>query len=116
MPPNTAGLISDIDAQRLQEFHAAIITIFNNNIASQEGSSSISVSSERGGIQGGFGPENMLDNDHLWTYWAPEEGKGNEHWIEIRANNKGSVRFNVVRVQEAIGLGQRIQGHERVGA
>ncbi|XP_028756405.1 alpha-L-fucosidase 1-like [Neltuma alba] len=111
VPPNTTGLISDIDAQRLKQFHSAVATVFQKNIA--EDNCTLIVSSQRGGKEGGFGPENMIDSDHLWTYWAPEEeGSRKEHWVEIRGKNNGSVRFNVVRVQEAIGLGQRIKGHE----
>lgn len=106
VPPNTSGLISDNDAHRLKEFRAALNTIFQNNLG-QNGV--IKVSSLRGGNDGGFGPENMLDSDHLWSYWAPsDEQDTKEHWIEI----SGRLRFNVVRIQEAIGLGQRIQRHE----
>ncbi|XP_054786782.1 alpha-L-fucosidase 1-like [Prosopis cineraria] len=108
VPPNTTGLISDIDAQRLNQFHSAIATVFQKNIAQED--CTVTVSSQRGGKEGGFGPENMIDSDHLWSYWAPEEGT--EYWVEIRGKNNGSVRFNVVRVQEAIGLGQRIGEHE----
>ncbi|KAK4283100.1 hypothetical protein QN277_000092 [Acacia crassicarpa] len=106
VPPNTNGLISDTDAHRLKEFRAAINTIFHNNLAQN---CDVQVSSQRGGEEGGFGPENMLDSDHLGSYWAPsDEQEIREHWIEIR----GRLRFNVVRIQEAIGLGQRIQRHE----
>ncbi|KAK7280042.1 hypothetical protein RJT34_25104 [Clitoria ternatea] len=109
VPPNTTGLISDIDAHRLKEFRSAINTIFNQNLA--EGCY-VKVSSQRGGNEGGFGPENMLDSDHLWSYWAPsEQGDEKDHWIEIWAND-GTLRFNVIRIQEAIGLGQRIKRHE----
>ncbi|XP_028773235.1 alpha-L-fucosidase 1-like [Neltuma alba] len=106
VPPNTNGLISDNDARRLKELRAAINTIFHNNLAQN---SDVKVSSQRGGKDGGFGPENMFDSDHLWSYWAPiDEQEIKEHWIEIR----GRLRFNVVRIQEAIGLGQRVQRHE----
>lgn len=109
VPPNTTGLISDIDAHRLKEFRSAINTIFHQNLAE---SCYIKVSSQRGGKSGGFGPENMLDSDHLWSYWAPREnGHENDHWIEIWPK-VGNLRFNVIRIQEAIGLGQRIKQHE----
>lgn len=106
VPPNTSGLISDIDARRLKEFRAAINTIFHNNLAQN---CDVKVSSQRGGKHGGFGPDNMLDSDHLWSYWAPSDEQDiKEHWIEV----SGRLRFNVVRIQEAIGLGQRIQRHQ----
>ncbi|XP_043716959.1 alpha-L-fucosidase 1-like [Telopea speciosissima] len=110
VPPNSTGLISDADTQRLGEFRRAIDTIFSTNLA--EGSIS-KASSQRGGKNGGFGPENVLDEDHLWSYWAPNEEAHDEHWIEIVGKDKGKgFRFNVVRIQEAIVLGQRIKNHE----
>ncbi|XP_009759199.1 alpha-L-fucosidase 1-like [Nicotiana tabacum] len=108
VPPNKQGLISESDVQRLKEFRSAVDTIFSTNLATK---CSIKASSKRGGKNGGFGPENVLDNDHLWTYWAPRDEDKDEHWIEFKAKDK-PLRFNVVRIQEAIGLGQRIKGHE----
>ncbi|XVF12391.1 hypothetical protein REPUB_Repub08aG0113800 [Reevesia pubescens] len=110
VPPNSTGLISETDAHRLKEFRSAIDTIFSTNLAEK---CSIKTSSQRGGKGGGFGPENVLDSDHLWTYWVPRgiDGDKKQHWIEIRVPN-GRMRFNVVRIQEAIGLGQRIIRHE----
>ncbi|EXC20875.1 Alpha-L-fucosidase 1 [Morus notabilis] len=108
VPPNKTGLISQEDVQRLKEFRSAIDTIFSTNLAQN---CLIKASSTRGGQQGGFGPENVLDNDHLWTYWAPKDGDNGDHWIELRGGDEG-LRFNVVRIQEAIGLGQRIKRHE----
>lgn len=108
VPPNTHGLISDSDVQRLKEFRSAIDTIFSTNLANK---CSIKASSQRGGKNGGFEPQNVLDNDHLWTYWAPRDDK-DEHWIEFKTMSNKPLRFNVVRIQEAIGLGQRITMHE----
>ncbi|KAA8533808.1 hypothetical protein F0562_031325 [Nyssa sinensis] len=108
VPPNTTGLISETDVQRLKEFGSAINTIFSTNLAEK---CFIKASSQRGGKSGGFGPENVLDGDHLWTYWAPSNEDEMNHWIEIRATDE-PLRFNVVRIQEAIGLGQRIKRHE----
>ncbi|XVF54004.1 hypothetical protein PTKIN_Ptkin05aG0146800 [Pterospermum kingtungense] len=111
VPPNSTGLISEADVQRLKEFRDAIERIFSINLAYK---CLVKASSQRGGKGGGFGPENVIDNDHLWTYWAPrDDGDSDkkEHWIEMRIPN-GGLRFNVVRIQEAIGLGQRIIKHE----
>ncbi|XP_022774434.1 alpha-L-fucosidase 1-like [Durio zibethinus] len=109
VPPNSTGLISEADVQRLKEFRSAIDTIFSTNLAEK---CFIKASSQRGGKGGGFGPENALDSDHLWTYWAPrDDGDKKEHWIEMGVPN-GGLTFNVVRIQEAIGLGQRIIRHE----
>ncbi|CAL5209602.1 unnamed protein product [Lathyrus oleraceus] len=110
VPPNTTGLISDNDAHRLKEFRTAINTIFHKNIA--EGCY-VKVSSQRGGKEGGFGPENMLDSDHLGSYWTPREDNKikDDHWVEIWGND-GGLRFNVIGIQEAIGFGQRIKKYE----
>ncbi|KAF3433086.1 hypothetical protein FNV43_RR24188 [Rhamnella rubrinervis] len=107
VPPNSTGLISEVDVHRLKEFRSAINTIFSNNLAQK---CSIKASSQKGGKEAGFGPENVLDSDHLWTYWTPREDDEGYHWIEFRSIDKG-LRFNVIRIQEAIGLGQRIKRH-----
>ncbi|KAK6926326.1 Glycoside hydrolase, family 29 [Dillenia turbinata] len=106
VPPNSTGLISDIDAQRMREFRSAIDTIFSVNLAEN---CSVKASSQLGREEGRFGPRNVLDNDHLWTYWAPSDE--DDQWIEMNEENEG-WRFNVIRIQEAIGLGQRIKQHE----
>ncbi|KAH7841050.1 hypothetical protein Vadar_024957 [Vaccinium darrowii] len=108
VPPNTTGLISGGDVQRLREFRSAIDTIFGTNLAEKW---YVNASSQRGGKEGGFGPENVLDTDHLWTYWAPRDDQDEDYWIEFHGTDDG-VSFNVVRIQEAIGLGQRIKRHE----
>lgn len=108
MPPNSTGLISEADVQRLREFRRAIDTIFSTNLAEK---GAIKASSSRGGKDSEFRAENVLDGDHLWTYWAPRE-EDEEQWIEIRAAEEEGLRFNVVRIQEAIGLGQRVMRHE----
>ncbi|XP_052184374.1 alpha-L-fucosidase 1-like [Diospyros lotus] len=109
VPPNSTGLISETDVQRLKEFRTAIDTIFTVNLAEK---CSVRASSQRGGDGRGFGPENVLDGDHLWTYWAPTAENEGDQWIEFRSEGDEPLRFNVIRIQEAIGLGQRIRRHE----
>lgn len=108
VPPNSTGLIPQQDANTLIQFKTAIDKIFTTNLAQN---CSLKASSQRGGKEGNFGPQNVLDNDHLWSYWAPKE-VDDDHWIEIRSQQNQRLRFNVVRIQEAIGLGQRIKQHE----
>ncbi|CAN0902628.1 Alpha-L-fucosidase 1 [Linum grandiflorum] len=113
VPPNTTGLISETDVDRLREFRASIDTIFSTNLAQ---GCSARASSQRGGDKkngGAFRADNVLDDDHLWTYWAPSERERNgEYWIEIKCGDGLLKKFNVIRVQEAIGLGQRVKRHE----
>ncbi|XP_051142912.1 alpha-L-fucosidase 1-like [Andrographis paniculata] len=110
VPPNTAGLISDSDVQRLKQLRQAIDTIFSANLARN---CIVRSSSQRGGANGPFGPNNVLDDDHLWTYWAPSESEKKDYWIEVKAGDGQRIgTFNVVRIQEAIGLGQRVMKHE----
>eukprot|EP01018_Ginkgo_biloba_P016125 Gb_14859 [translate_table: standard] len=118
VPPNTSGLVAEEDVQRLLEFRKAINTIFSTNLAA---SASITASSVRGGPNGAFRPENVL-NDDLWSYWAPNgKSRGgsvdedhNEHWLELKNNGDGDkmMKFNVVKIQEAIGMGQRVMKYE----
>ncbi|KAL0371597.1 UNVERIFIED_CONTAM: putative alpha-L-fucosidase 1 [Sesamum calycinum] len=108
VPPNSTGLVFESDVQRLKQFRGAIDTIFSTNLV---GKCSVEASSQRGGENGGFGPKNVLDDDHLWTYWAPSEDEKENYWIEFKTRGK-RITFNVVRIQEAIGLGQRIKKHE----
>lgn len=110
VPPNTSGLLSDIDVQRLKEFHSAITTIFSVDFAK---GSMAKASSQRGGKDGGFAASNVLDDDDESSYWAPKDD-GDEKggcWIELGKLNP-NARINVVRIQEAIGMGQRIRRHE----
>ncbi|GAB2265315.1 hypothetical protein Dimus_000379 [Dionaea muscipula] len=119
VPPDTTGLISEADAKRLKELRVALDTIFSRNLAEN---CSVQVSSQRaaaaaagkgggGGFGFGFGPENMFDSNHLWTYWVPDEHDKRGQWVEIRGISQ-QLRFNVIKIQEAIGLGQRIEQHE----
>ena len=105
-PPNATGLIDGADMARLREFGAAVKRIFGTDLA--EGSRA-RASSERGG---GFEAGKVLDGREE-TYWAPtaEDGWRNGYWIELR-RPAGARAFNVVRVQEHVALGQRVERHE----
>lgn len=108
VPPNSTGLVSDDDMQRLRDFRAAINSVFSTDLAA---GSAAKASTQRGGEGGGFAPDNVLDCDDR-TYWAAEDGdRGRGHWIEL-ALPRANASFNVVRIQEAIAMGQRIMKHE----
>ncbi|XP_031495162.1 alpha-L-fucosidase 1-like [Nymphaea colorata] len=105
VPPNSTGLISEPDVNRLTEFRSAVTTIFSANLA--EGAVAKG-SSQRGGRSGGFLAANVLADDPQ-SYWAPADSD-EDPWIELRLEKP--AEFNVVRIQEAITLGQRIIKHE----
>lgn len=108
VPPTSTGLVSSDDTQRLKDFRAAITRTFSNDFAT---GSTATASSERGGPDGGFAAANVLDSDDQ-TFWAAVDGDEQDgHWIEL-ALPKANTSFNVVRIQEAIALGQRIMEHE----
>ncbi|XP_042431282.1 alpha-L-fucosidase 1-like [Zingiber officinale] len=108
VPPNRTGLVSSDDTQRLKDFRKAITSIFSADLAA---GSKAKASSERGGRDGGFAASNVLDSDDK-TYWAAAgDEQKHGHWIEL-ALPKANTSFNLVRVQEAIALGQRIMEHE----
>ncbi|KAJ3692683.1 hypothetical protein LUZ60_011778 [Juncus effusus] len=110
VPPNSTGLISEPDISRLKEFHSAIQMIFSTDLAK---GSETKASSERGGTYGSFTAFNVIDgNDE--TYWCPKQRDGSHgqgYWIELSRSDTSSA-FNVIRIQEAIQLGQRIKRYE----
>ncbi|KAG0489798.1 hypothetical protein HPP92_006661 [Vanilla planifolia] len=108
VPPNSTGLVSDTDIDNLKKFRQAVDKIFGKNIAS---GSNATASSERGGKYDNFTAKNVLDGNPE-TYWTPEEDQGTGgYWIELQGLNP-TEKFNVVRIEEAIQLGQRIRRHE----
>lgn len=108
VPPNRKGLIPYSDVLRLKEFKSAIEEIFSTNLGKN---CSIQASSLRGDDDCEFGAKNVIDNDDLWTYWAPSNNESGPYWIQLNAKDK-PLKFNVVRIQEPIGLGQRIAEYE----
>ncbi|WOK98176.1 alpha-L-fucosidase 1-like [Canna indica] len=108
VPPNPAGLVSCDDMQRLKGFRAALSSIFSSDLAT---GSAAKASSQRGGKGGQFAASNVLAGDER-TYWAAEDDdRKHGYWIELALPN-ANARFNVVRIQEAIAMGQRIMKHK----
>ncbi|BAF25617.1 putative alpha-L-fucosidase 1 [Oryza sativa Japonica Group] len=108
-PPNTTGLVDAADIARLREFRTAVTAIFGTDLAA---GSAARASSERGGR---FAAANVLDGRDD-TYWAPaaaEAEDGGGYWIELRRPASAAARkFNVVRIQEHVAMGQRVERHE----
>ena len=101
VPPNKEGLISAADIARLNEFKAALDKLYGSNLAA---GCPLRASNVRGGSDR-YGPDKVLDGN-LDTYWATDDAV-TSGWLEV---DLGQPRmFNVVRVQEAIALGERVQ-------
>ncbi|GMG98777.1 hypothetical protein Nepgr_000617 [Nepenthes gracilis] len=102
VPPNSSGLISDEDAQVLQEFFELRSSIFSTNLAKN---AQINASSTRGGMADSqYGAHRVIE-EGIFTYWAPEENQS--EWM-LCIDLGEVLAFNVVQVQEPIQLGQRI--------
>ncbi|GAQ78085.1 Alpha-L-fucosidase [Klebsormidium nitens] len=105
VPPDRRGLIPDEDLAQLRGFRATLDEIFDTDLS--EGAN-VSASSVRGG--GGnpdFAPRNVLDADPE-TYWATDDEVA-DGYVELELPEER--KFNVIRLQEPIFLGQRIAAH-----
>ncbi len=102
VPPNSSGTIDQAILDRLDEFGDTIKATFANNYASE---AAVSASSVRGNDVK-FSPNNVLDGDDS-TYWAPD---GDVTTGTLELDLGGQKTFDVVSIEEAIELGQRISG------
>ncbi len=101
IPPNDKGLLAETDIKQLREFKAALDEIFQTDFAK---GAKVAASNVRGNAKQ-FGPKQVLDGN-LDSYWATDDDK-TTGWIEL---DLGQPKiFNVIRVQEAIILGERIE-------
>ncbi|HTW80964.1 MAG TPA: alpha-L-fucosidase [Terracidiphilus sp.] len=100
VPPNRQGRLSPQDVGALTEFHRILQTIFANNLAADAKlkSSNVREQNQR------YGPAMLLDGNPD-TYWATDD---QVHTPDLLIDFGRSVRLNVVRLREAIQLGQRI--------
>lgn len=100
VPPDRRGLLADPDVQRLQEFGDAIRALQTGKISPQQ-----VTASERRGAE--FAAEKATDGN-LDTYWATADAS-RTGWLEL---DFGAPRTcNVVNVQEAIALGERVTNY-----
>lgn len=104
VPLNKDGLVPDADAQRLRELHAAIQKMTATDFAAGKPA----IASNVRGNDPAFGSDKALDGDPK-TYWATDDGVTN---ATLEVDLGGGKTFNVVRMEEAISLGQRVQKYE----
>jgi alpha-L-fucosidase len=104
VPPDTRGLIADVDARRLREFRDALDATFRDNLAPRATATASNVR----GRAGRYDAARVLDTD-TESYWATDDGVTTGQ-VELRWPQ--AITFDRVVLQERIALGQRIQAWE----
>jgi alpha-L-fucosidase len=99
VPPNTDGLFADADVAAMNQYGAAIRTIYQKNLAAARPALADSVFKEAAGHAASMAVDGKLD-----TFWAAGEGQTNAR-IELDLGSE--LTFNVVNLQEPIALGER---------
>ena len=101
VPPDRRGRIHEIDLKSLETFGTLLKDTFAVDLAKK---AKTTASNIRGRDSRAFGPANLID-DKRDTYWATDdEITAPEVMLEFAQ----PVTFNIIRLREAIRLGQRI--------
>ncbi len=100
VPPNRSGRLSLQDVNSIEAFHKMLSATFEKNLAAE---AKVEASNVRGRSPQ-FGARRLLDDDPE-TCWATDDAI---HTPELVIDFGKSRRFNIVRLREAIQLGQRI--------
>lgn len=101
VPPDRRGRASDSDMRSLKEFHRRLQDIFAVNFAKD---TALKASNVRSNSKA-YSPGNLLNDDRR-LYWATDDAvKTPELVVDFRTK----IKFNVIRLREAIQLGQRIE-------
>ena len=96
VPPDRRGLLADADCRRLHELAAAVDVLQRGQIKA--------IASAAGGVPAASSAVQAIDGN-LDTYWSPGLGTTTGN-LEL---DFGAPRaFNVVNIQEAIALGERV--------
>jgi alpha-L-fucosidase len=102
--PDRRGLFSDESVTRLREFRAALDSIFKTNLAAGK---KITAANVRGNDPF-YAAATMLDDDK-GTYWATDDAVTASSF-EVDLGSEQA--FNVIRTEEMIALGQRVQEYK----
>ena len=100
VPPDTRGLIHEVDSARLMEFRAALDEIFGVDLAA---GAEIEAENVRGGARR-FSAQNLLHHDYD-RYWAVDDDVTKVSLVVTLPEQR---TFNRVQLQEYIPLGQRV--------
>ncbi len=98
VPPDRRGLLPENDVESLRAFGALVRNTFRENLAAN-------AKMKASNIRSGFGLTNVLDGDRS-TYWSTDEVVKT---AEVEFSLPAERTFNVVRLREAIQLGQRVE-------
>jgi alpha-L-fucosidase len=101
VPPNRDGLIAAEDAASLKEFGAYLRATFGQNLAARAKADATHV---RGNNEKQFGPALLLDG-RADTYWATDDKVTS---ADVTLDLGRPTKIRLVRLKEAIGLGQRV--------
>lgn len=104
VPPNRDGRFSDADVDNLKRFGEIIRDTFHHNLASNATCVATNV---RGGAST-YAAKNLLSTD-MRHYYASDDA---ERTPSVELQLKRSATFNVIRLREAIQLGQRVDSVE----
>jgi alpha-L-fucosidase len=102
--PDRTGRFSAASVQRLREFRAALDQIFRTDFAAGRPARATNVR----GNDSAFGPKRALDQRPR-TAWATDEGVTT---ASLEVDLGRPVTFNVIRIEEMIRLGQRVQQYQ----
>ena len=102
--PDPSGRFSDECVKGLHAFHAALEKIFGIDYALNK---KVTASNTRG-ADPKFGPEKAVDGDAK-SYWAVDDDITN---ATLEVDLGGEKQINVVRMEEMITLGQRVQKYK----
>lgn len=100
VPPDTRGLIHEVDSARLMELRAAIDEIFANDLSD---GATVKAENVRGRSRR-FSADNLLNGEYD-SYWAADD---DVRTVSFTVTLPQKRTFNRVQLQEYIPLGQRI--------
>jgi alpha-L-fucosidase len=104
VPPDRRGLLHENDLASLNTLGATIHKTFAQNLATKAQAKASNIRAN----QKLFGAHNLLDGDRN-TYWSTGDAIKT---AGVTLTFHRDIRFNVIRLREAIALGQRIDGFE----
>ncbi|UCD51466.1 MAG: alpha-L-fucosidase [Phycisphaerales bacterium] len=102
IPPDRRGLIHENDIARLMELRKVLDQTFDEDLARGKPARASNVR----GDDPQFGADKLTDGDRN-TYWATDD---DVREARVSVDLGGPTTFNLVRIQEYIQLGQRIEG------